>query len=261
MWSIDLTEVYYWGLCKIYVLVAIDHFSRKVLAVTPLEGPNAGFVINALEMALENIGKPKHIISDQVSVFTNAAFREFLDLNGVKIRYGAVGEHGSIAVTERVIETLKYELLLNVKTWLHRTGIFNKLNLDEIALKDHYFILDDTIFSKRGKQLENISFVRDHTMAKSVLGYCTVVLTLFTDNGVYPLDFAYRFGKKRNPKSKAEIFGSPKSPFGQRSYEAKHQTKLESGKSMIERALKQGVIHGYDLFDSWYAHPSFIKRS
>ena len=33
--------VYYWGLWKIYVLVAIDHFSRKVVAVTPLEGPNA----------------------------------------------------------------------------------------------------------------------------------------------------------------------------------------------------------------------------
>ena len=41
LWSVDLTVVYYWGLWKIYVLVAIDHFSRKVVAVTPLEGPNA----------------------------------------------------------------------------------------------------------------------------------------------------------------------------------------------------------------------------
>ncbi len=114
LWSIDLTEVYYWGLWKIFVLVAIDHFSRKVVAVTPLEGPNAGMIINALEATFENNGKPKHIISDQGSVFTSAAFTEFIDSNRVKIRYGAVGEHGSIAVTERVIETLKYEWLKKV---------------------------------------------------------------------------------------------------------------------------------------------------
>ena len=114
LWSIDLTEVYYWGLWKIYVLVAIDHFSRKVVAVTPLEGPSTGFVINALETAFTNCGKPKHLISDQGSVFTSNAFREFIGSNSVKIRYGAIGEHGSIAVTERVIETLKYEWLKKV---------------------------------------------------------------------------------------------------------------------------------------------------
>lgn len=114
MWSIDLTEVYYWGLWKIYVLVAIDHFSRKVVAVTPLEGPNAGMVIDALEMAFANCGKPNHLISDHGSVFSSAAFREFIDSNRVKIRYGAIGEHGSIAVTERVIETLRYEWLKKV---------------------------------------------------------------------------------------------------------------------------------------------------
>jgi len=71
-------------------------------------------VINELEAAFENTGKPKHLISDHGSVFTSAAFREFMDSNRVKIRYGAIGEHGSIAVTERVIETLKYEWLKKV---------------------------------------------------------------------------------------------------------------------------------------------------
>ncbi|NQU65777.1 MAG: transposase [SAR324 cluster bacterium] len=55
-----------------------------------------------------------HLISDHGSVFTSAAFREFIDSNKVEIRYGAIGEHGSIAVTERVIETLKYEWLKKV---------------------------------------------------------------------------------------------------------------------------------------------------
>ncbi len=107
----DLTEIYYWGLWKINSLLVIDHFSRKVVAVTPLEGPNAGVVIDALDIAFENSGSSKLLITDQGSVFTSAAFREFFDYNRVKLRYGTVGEHGSIAVTERVIEIFKYEWL------------------------------------------------------------------------------------------------------------------------------------------------------
>ena len=56
-------------------------------------------------------GAPKHIISDQASVFTGGAFAELLDQWNIKPRFGAVGKSGSIAVTERVIKTLKYEWL------------------------------------------------------------------------------------------------------------------------------------------------------
>ena len=118
LWSVDLTEVQRWGLWKIYILVAIDHFSRKVVAVVPLEGPNAGWVINALEAAFAQFGIPKHLVSDQGPQFISAALAEFLSLEEyrVKHRFGAVGQHGSIAVTERVIETLKYE-------WLRRVSL------------------------------------------------------------------------------------------------------------------------------------------
>ena len=85
-----------------------------MIVVAPLEGSTTGFAINAFEAAFKYSGKPKHLISDQGSVFTSAAFREFLDSYNVKIRYGAIGQHGSIAVTERVIQTLKYEWLKKV---------------------------------------------------------------------------------------------------------------------------------------------------
>jgi transposase len=39
VWSVDATEVRCWGLWPIHVLLAIDHFSRKVVCVAPLEGP------------------------------------------------------------------------------------------------------------------------------------------------------------------------------------------------------------------------------
>ncbi len=114
VWSVDTTKVLCWGLWPIHILVAIDHFSRKVVCVAPLEGPNAGWIIEALEQAMRKHGGPKHLISDQAPVFVGAAFAELLKQWNIKPRFGAVGKSGSIAVTERVIKTLKYEWLKHV---------------------------------------------------------------------------------------------------------------------------------------------------
>ncbi|TET65435.1 MAG: transposase, partial [Candidatus Aminicenantes bacterium] len=114
VWSVETTMVLCWGLWPIHIFVVIDHFSRKVMSVTPLEGPNSGWINNALESAIEKHGAPKHIISDQAGVFTGNVFAELLDSWNVKPRFGAVGKHGSISVTERVIKTLKYEWLKRV---------------------------------------------------------------------------------------------------------------------------------------------------
>jgi len=111
VWSVDTTTVSSWGLWPIHVFVAIDHFSRKVVCSAALEGPNAGWIIEALEQAIRKHGAPKHIISDQASVFVGDVFAELLKQWNIKPRFGAVGKHGSIAVTERVIKTLKYEWL------------------------------------------------------------------------------------------------------------------------------------------------------
>jgi len=56
-------------------------------------------VVDALEEAFLCHGAPKHIISDQERVFTGEALTELLADWNVKQRFGAVGKHGSIAVT------------------------------------------------------------------------------------------------------------------------------------------------------------------
>jgi len=121
VWSIDTTEVMCWGLWPINVCVVIDHFSRKLMSVTPLEGPNAGWINNALESAIEKHGAPKHIISDQARVFIGNVFAKLLESYSIKPRLGAVGKHGSISVTERVNKTLKYE-------WLKHAAIIKNFN-------------------------------------------------------------------------------------------------------------------------------------
>ncbi len=104
-----------------HICVVIDHFSHKVMSVTPLEGRNAGWINNALECAIERNGSPKHIISDQGSVFTGDVFAELLDSWNIKPRFGAVGKHGSIAVTERANKTLKYK-------WLKRVALIKSID-------------------------------------------------------------------------------------------------------------------------------------
>jgi len=125
-----------WGLWPTWVLVAIDHFSRAVMAVVPLEGPNAGWVVEAIEEAFVQHGAPRHLISDQEKVFISEVLADLLHRWHVKHRFGAVGRHGSIAVTERVILTLKYE-------WLKRVPVIRGLDHLDRLLHDFAIYYND----------------------------------------------------------------------------------------------------------------------
>jgi putative transposase len=129
VWSVDRTRVLRWGLWPTWVMVAIDHYSRAVIAIVSLEGPNAGWVVEAMEKAFLRHGAPKHIITDQEGLFVSDAFAELLTRWSVKQRFGAVGKHGSIAVTERLILTLKYE-------WLKRVPVVRGLDHLSRLLQD-----------------------------------------------------------------------------------------------------------------------------
>jgi hypothetical protein len=135
-----------------------------------------------------------------------------------------------------------------------------QLSFDKDPLQDRYFIIDDSVIPKRGRAIENVSFVHDHCSGRSVLGFCVVALGLFTGNGFYPVDFSYWFSDKRHPKSPDESIGDPRSISGRMSYEAKHCTKIDLALEMIQRAVSHGLRAGYVLFDSWYAWPSFINK-
>jgi len=125
VWSVDRTIVPRWGFWRTYVLVASDHFSKKIISVVPLEGPNAGWVVEALTKSFEGYGTPRHLITDQEPVFRSSAFADLLERHSVKHRFGGVGKQESIAVTERAIKTLKYE-------WLKRAAIIKGYNHLEV---------------------------------------------------------------------------------------------------------------------------------
>jgi len=125
--------------------------------------------------------------------------------------------------------------------------IFKAIELDNTPQEERYFVIDDTILAKLGKKIENVSYIYDHNIGRSVLGFCVVILGLFTAHGFYPLDFAYCFGQKRNKKSPEENIGDPRTSSGRRSFEAKHYAKLELALMMIKSAVNCGIVPGYVL--------------
>ena len=74
--------------------------------------PTSAAVRAFLGRTIQAVGaKPKYLICDCGSQFDNDGFRDWCDDKNIQPRYGAVGRHGSIAVVERFILTLKTYLL------------------------------------------------------------------------------------------------------------------------------------------------------
>ena len=103
-----------WPFC-FWVAVVVDHFSRKAVMVRCFRtNPTALQVTDALDLAIAVDGvTPKYIISDKGSQFQND-YRDWCDARGVKPRFGAIGQHGSIAVVERFIRTIKQECVRRI---------------------------------------------------------------------------------------------------------------------------------------------------
>ncbi len=94
-----------------WVAVVIDHYSRRIMSVTSFKhSPTSRSVQYFLECAMDSTSaKPKYIVSDKGQQFWCDLFKDWCDHHGITPRFGAVGQHGSIALIERFILTLKKE--------------------------------------------------------------------------------------------------------------------------------------------------------
>ena len=71
--------------------------------------------------------KPKYIICDKGSQFWCSGFKALCKRKGIRPRFGAVGNYGSIAVVERFIRTLKDECTRRFIVPLRRRGMRREL--------------------------------------------------------------------------------------------------------------------------------------
>jgi transposase InsO family protein len=126
VWHVDLTAVpisaglwapwlpfalpQCWPFCW-WVAVVIDHYSRRVVGFATFgSNPTSLSIQSFLETTIINTDEtPNYIICDKGSQFWCDAFKDWCDRQGIKPRFGAVGQHGSIALVERFILSLKNE--------------------------------------------------------------------------------------------------------------------------------------------------------
>ena len=100
-----------WPFCW-WVAVVVDHFSRRAMGIGVFaKRPDCRTVCVSLGQLVRRVGTaPKYIICDKDGIFDCPAFRRWVKHKGIRPpRYGAIGEHGSIAVVERFILTMKNE--------------------------------------------------------------------------------------------------------------------------------------------------------
>ena len=103
-----------WPFCW-WIAVIVDHLSRAVVhfAVFRKE-PTGGEVCKFFDRAVKRGGRaPKYAITDKGVQF-GEEYRAWCKRRGVRPRFGAIGKTGSIAVTERLVLTLKSEGLRRI---------------------------------------------------------------------------------------------------------------------------------------------------
>ncbi|MBL7103919.1 MAG: hypothetical protein ISS18_06280 [Bacteroidales bacterium] len=112
---------------------------------------------------------------------------------------------------------------------------------------EKFFVLDDTITEVTGKLIECASYIYDHTIRKSVLGFQKLVLGIYTSDRFIPISQRICVGKKRpNKKSKARKYTKiPKSDkihpesAGAKEREELDKNKLEKSYSLLKEAKKK----------------------
>ncbi len=126
VWHIDLTAVpmnggfwvpwlphawpQSWPFCW-WIAVVIDHFSRAVIGFAVfLKAPTSAGIQHFIERAIDHVGaSPKYIVSDKGNQFWCRSYKQWCEHRQIHPRFGAVGKHGSIALVERFIRSMKSE--------------------------------------------------------------------------------------------------------------------------------------------------------
>jgi putative transposase len=147
VWHVDLTIVptqagfwcswlpcalpQHWPFCW-WVVVLLDHYSRRVMDWALFRQPPTAIAVRCfIGRALRVSGTiPRYLISDKGSQFwPTAGYQRWCRRRGIRPRFGAVGQRGSIAVIERLIRTMKHELLLGMQVPLRHVTLEHQIYL------------------------------------------------------------------------------------------------------------------------------------
>jgi putative transposase len=118
-----------WPFCY-WVFIIVDNYSRKaVYSEVFRKSPTAIVVTKALDNAIASTRKsPKYIVSDRGPQFRND-YMAWCKIRRIKPRFGAIGQHGSIAIVERFIRCLKTECTRRIVIPLNLKQFYAEITL------------------------------------------------------------------------------------------------------------------------------------
>ena len=136
------------------------------------------------------------------------------------------------------------------------------------ANQERYFILDDTMIEKSGISMEGISRVYDHVAQKCALGYKLLLLAITDTKSTLPLEFSLHAeaGRKKDfgltKKQLKDRFTKKRSNDDCMKKRADEllKEKPDIAIEMLRRAVKNGYVAKYFLFDKWFFGEDFIKK-
>lgn len=124
------------------------------------------------------------------------------------------------------------------------------------------FIIDDTTDQRVGRKIEKVSYVFDHVLQKTVLGFKILTLGYYDGKSLTPIDFTVHEetklkGKKAKEQHKKEV--DSKSPGAKRRAETR-QSKIKAALDMVKRGVKNGFLPAYVLCDAWFTCEELITE-
>lgn len=109
----------------------------------------------------------------------------------------------------------------------------------DVAAKDSFLVIDDTLSHKSGPKIDQVELFYDHTTFKHVLGHQLVTSLLVAKDKHFPLGLGlYKKYKKDDPTFK---------------------TKLNIACELIKSACEKGVNFSCVIFDAWYLAQEVIE--
>jgi len=138
-----------------------------------------------------------------------------------------------------------------------------RVNPNQEVVDHSAFIIDDTIDSRVGRRIENISYVHDHVAGrkKQTLGFKNLTLGLFDGKSFSPLDFSLHSEKRLQKKYRREQYKKTRKAQSNGAKRKKEcdVDKITNAIRMLKRAVKHGFKANYVLVDSWFPSKDFIR--
>ena len=134
-------------------------------------------------------------------------------------------------------------------------------NPEKVVADTAAFIIDETTDPRVGRHIENVSYIFDHVVGKTRLGFKDLVLGYFDGTSVTPLDFSIPAEKGLRGKPRKEQYKKtcvPGSPGHKRRKECTVD-KITQAMTMIKRAVKHGFRAKYVLTDSGFSSKGFVQ--